>query len=156
MRFSDAATGVVAMIVGIAVVAHARTFPPMPGQPVGPSLFPSLIGGAMVLAGLGLIVAGARGEAQPLIHLDDWVRRPRMVLNFALVVAMLLFYAVVLHRVGFFLTAFLFLTVLFVSFGVTRKWIVPLSVVTVFLIHYGFYTLLRVPLPWGVLEGLAW
>jgi putative tricarboxylic transport membrane protein len=72
------------------------------------------------------------------------------------VVAMLLFYAVVLHRVGFFLTAFLFLTVLFVSFGVTRKWIVPLSVVTVFLIHYGFYTLLRVPLPWGVLEGLAW
>lgn len=156
MRFSDAASGVVAMILGIAVVAHARTFPPMPGQPVGPSLFPSLIGGALVLSGLGLIVAGARGETQPVVHLDDWVGRPRMVLNFALVVAMLLFYAVVLHRVGFFLTAFLFLTALFGSFGVTRKWIVPLSAVIVLLIHYGFYTLLRVPLPWGVLEGLAW
>jgi hypothetical protein len=23
-------------------------------------------------------------------------------------------------------------------------------------IHYAFYTLLRVPLPWGVLEGIAW
>lgn len=156
MKFSDAASGVGAMILGIAVLAYSRTFPPMPGQPIGPSLFPSLIGGALVLAGLGLIAAGARRQRQPLVHLDDWVRKPPMVLNFALVIAMLLFYAVVLHRVGFFLTGFLFLAALFFSFGVTRKWIVPLSAVIVLFIHYGFYTLLRVPLPWGVLEGLAW
>jgi putative tricarboxylic transport membrane protein len=23
-------------------------------------------------------------------------------------------------------------------------------------IHYAFYKLLRVPLPWGVLQGIAW
>jgi putative tricarboxylic transport membrane protein len=79
-----------------------------------------------------------------------------MVVNFALVFAVLLFYALVLHRLGFFITALLFLIVLFVAFGVNRTWILPVSIVVVLLIHYAFYTLLRVPLPWGVLEGLAW
>jgi putative tricarboxylic transport membrane protein len=153
MRFSDAASGAVAILAGLAVLAHARTFPPMPGQPIGPAFFPALLGGALAAAGVALIVAGAR---VPLVRIDDWVRKPRMVVNFALVIAMLLFYAAVLHRLGFFVTALLFLSVLFVAFGVTRKWILPLSLAVVFIIHYGFYTLLRVPLPWGVLEGLAW
>jgi putative tricarboxylic transport membrane protein len=26
----------------------------------------------------------------------------------------------------------------------------------VLVIHYAFYKLLRVPLPWGVLQGIAW
>ncbi len=50
----------------------------------------------------------------------------------------------------------LFLAVLFVAFKVNRRRIVPLAVVVTFSIHYAFYTLLRVPLPWGLLEGIAW
>jgi putative tricarboxylic transport membrane protein len=39
---------------------------------------------------------------------------------------------------------------------VPRLRIVPLALIVTFAIHYAFYTLLRVPLPWGVLEGIAW
>jgi putative tricarboxylic transport membrane protein len=34
--------------------------------------------------------------------------------------------------------------------------VVPLAVVVTLIIHYAFYKLLRVPLPWGLLQGVAW
>jgi putative tricarboxylic transport membrane protein len=49
-----------------------------------------------------------------------------------------------------------FLSALFVAFGVRRIWIAPVALVATIVIHFGFYTLLRVPLPWGVLEAIAW
>jgi putative tricarboxylic transport membrane protein len=79
-----------------------------------------------------------------------------MLLHFALVVGDVLFYALVVDRLGFLITAFVFLSVLFLAFEVERKWIAPIAVVVTLGIHYGFYTLLRVPLPWGVLGGIAW
>jgi putative tricarboxylic transport membrane protein len=156
MKFSDTVSGVLALVLGTAVAFHTRTFPPMPGQPVGPALFPAAIGTGLIVAGAALILADVRRRPSSLVVVEAWARRPRMVVNFALVFAVLLFYALVLHRLGFFITALLFLIVLFVAFGVNRTWILPVSIVVVLLIHYAFYTLLRVPLPWGVLEGLAW
>jgi putative tricarboxylic transport membrane protein len=156
MRFNDTASGVLAMLVGIGVVARALTFPPMPGQPIGPSLFPAVIGSGLVIVGAALIVGGLRTRTQAAVHFDQWVSSPRMLLNFALVVGDLLFYALALHRLGFFITAVVFLTVLFLAFGVNRTWIPALVIVITILVHYGFYTLLRVPLPWGVLEAFAW
>jgi putative tricarboxylic transport membrane protein len=57
---------------------------------------------------------------------------------------------------GFFITAFIFLGTLCFAFGVPRKHIMPIAIGVPFVIHYAFYTLLRVPLPWGLLERLAW
>jgi putative tricarboxylic transport membrane protein len=37
-----------------------------------------------------------------------------------------------------------------------HRWLAPLALVIVLVIHYSFYTLLGVPLPWGLLEPLAW
>ncbi len=42
---------------------------------------------------------------------------------------------------------------LFLAFGVARRWILPLAASVTLVIHYAFYSLLRVPLPWGVLEA---
>ena len=33
---------------------------------------------------------------------------------------------------------------------------VPLALAVTLVIHYAFYKLLKVPLPWGVLQGIAW
>jgi len=156
MKLGDAASGLLAALFGIAVVVHARTFPPMPGQPVGPSLFPMLIGAGLIVAGVALMVAGARRPSGAFVELEAWARRPHMLTNFALVIADLLFYAIVVDRLGFLITAVLFLSVLFLAFGVRRTRILPIAVAVTLVIHYGFYTLLRVPLPWGVLEGIAW
>jgi putative tricarboxylic transport membrane protein len=110
----------------------------------------------MALFGAMLALTGVRTRATPLIAFDDWVRKPAMVLNFALVIADVVFYAAAVDRLGFFITAITFLAVLFLAFGVSRRWIAPVAVAVTLAIHYSFYTLLRVPLPWGVLGGIAW
>ena len=50
----------------------------------------------------------------------------------------------------------LYLSTLFAVFRVRARWVVPLAIVVTLIIHYAFYKLLRVPLPWGVLERFAW
>lgn len=156
MKLSDTLSGLLIVLAGIAVVAHAAGFPPGPGQPIGPSAFPTVIGIGLTLLGAGLAYTGRRAPAASWVEGDGWLRKPRMVLNFVLVFASLLFYSFVVHRVGFFITAFTFLSVLFLAFGVTRAWIAPVAFAVTLLIHYVFYSLLRVPLAWGVLEAIAW
>jgi putative tricarboxylic transport membrane protein len=153
MKVSDKLSGLLALILGAAVVAQTRTFPPMPGQPIGPALFPAVIGAALMAAGAALVITGARRRSGAV---DAPALPPPKLLNFTLVVADLLFYALLVDRLGFLITAVLFLIVLFLAFGVRRTRVMPLAVAVTFLIHYGFYTLLRVPLPWGVLERIAW
>lgn len=156
MKFNDTFAGLLILIFGLAVIACARTFPPMPGQNVGPSLFPALIGGGFVLFAAALIFSGLRRRGTPWIEIDEWVRRPRMLLNFALVIGALVFYALAVDALGFFITGILFLCALLAAFGVRHRLILPVAVLVTAAIHYGFYTLLRVPLPWGLLEGIAW
>jgi putative tricarboxylic transport membrane protein len=156
MKLSDTLSGVLSLLIGLAVVAYARTFPPMPGQSVGPSLFPIVVGIGLIGFGAALAWAGTQTRGGPWIELDEWVRRPRMVANFALVIADVVFYAVAVDWLGFFITASVFLSVLFLAFGVRRARIVPLAAIVTLALHYGFYTLLRVPLPWGLLGGIAW
>jgi putative tricarboxylic transport membrane protein len=33
---------------------------------------------------------------------------------------------------------------------------ITVAIVATLLVHFAFYKLLRVPLPWGVLTGVAW
>ena len=75
---------------------------------------------------------------------------------FAIALGAVVLYALALDRVGFLITATLLLTVLFTAFGVRRSQILPLAAAVALGIHFIFYTLLRVPLPWGLLEGIAW
>jgi putative tricarboxylic transport membrane protein len=155
MKFNRAVSGLIVALFGLGVLLQARTFPSMPGQTVGPGFFPELIGAGLLICGVALIVAG-RGRGERWIEGAEWLRRPRMLFNFLLVFVDLVFYAFAVARLGFFITAVLFLGVLMVAFGVPRTRILPLAVVVTFVIHYAFYSLLRVPLPWGVLERFAW
>ena len=59
-------------------------------------------------------------------------------------------------RLGFILVGVIYLAALFWVYGVSRKWILPVAIVVTLVIHYAFYKLLRVPLPWGILERFAW
>ena len=155
MKLNPTLSGLLVLIVGLAVVVHARSFSSATGQSIGPAFFPSLVGAGLILCGLALIVSG-RGRREPWIEAGEWVRRPRMVFNLLLVFADLVFYAVAVTSLGFFITAVVFLSVLMIAFKVPPTRIVPLALAVTLIIHYAFYTLLRVPLPWGVLEGVAW
>lgn len=156
MKFNDTVSGLLVLVLGLAIVITAWSFPPMPGQAIGPSLFPILIGCCLAAFGTTLVATGWRTGRAPVVVFEAWVRRPRMVVNFLIVPAVLLFYAMVVDHLGFLLTSVAFLGVLFLAFRVRTAWVAPLAIGVTMMMHLAFYSLLRVPLPWGVLEGIAW
>ena len=156
MRINDTLAGLLIMAFGAAVAGFAQTFPPMPGQSIGPSLFPTVIASGLVILGACLTASGIRRGERPAITFGDWVRSRRARVGFLLVIADLVFYALAVDWLGFFVTGFLFLMVLMRAFGVRSARAAAVSGAVILAVHYGFYTLLRVPLPWGLLERLAW
>lgn len=151
---TDRIAGLAIAIFGAAVAVHASGFPAVPGQTVGPGFMPVAIGVGLALCGL-VLAARSRPAAAPPSS-AQWLRQPRLVLNFALVFADLIFFSTTVAVLGFFITGFVFLTVLLAAFRAPRVWILPIAAAATLAIHYAFYTLLHVPLPWGVLEPLAW
>ena len=87
---------------------------------------------------------------------DEWVRSPRHLLAFVLVLAVNVFYIVAVDALGFIPVGVIYLSTLFFVFRVRSSWIVPLALAVTLVIHYAFYKLLKVPLPWGLLKGIAW
>ena len=160
MKANDAVWGALLLLFSVAVVVHVQAFPKIPGQQVGPALFPGLIAVGLGICGVLLVVKGlvARraADAEPWAALSEWTRVSRTVVAFFAVVAVNLFYVLLVDRLGFIPTGTIYLAVLFWAFGVPRGRIVPIALVVTLVIHYAFYKLLRVPLPWGVMQGMSW
>jgi putative tricarboxylic transport membrane protein len=97
-----------------------------------------LIGCGLSLCGAALVWSGRLQPGAHWIEFEEWVRRPRLALNAALVVAALIFYALAVDTLGFFITAFVLLAVLMAAFGVSPKWISPIAIVVTFGLHVAF------------------
>ena len=159
MKVNDAISGVVFVLLAAIVYYLTVDFPGMHGQPYGPDLFPRLIAVLMALAGLGLIASGVRKRAEASsVILPDWVRSPRHAASLLAVILAVVFYILVSKALGFVLTAFAILTVLFLLLrGRSHLWSsLAIAAVTTVAIQQFFGDLLRVPLPWGVLQSYAW
>jgi putative tricarboxylic transport membrane protein len=119
------------------------------------------VAAALVVCGVILIFKGlsarrVAAQAAPWFEAPGWLRSPRHVLAFVVLVACNIFYLLAVDRLGFVLTAFVYLAALMWVLRVRRALVLPVALVMTLLIHYAFYKLLRVPLPWGVLQGIAW
>jgi putative tricarboxylic transport membrane protein len=157
MKLNDAILGLIIAALGAAVLIAIRGYPNIPGQPVGPALFPGLIAAGLCIGGVVLIARGWMERAgQPWVVWDDWVRSPRHLLALAVLLGAILFYILVSEWLGFLPTAVLILLALFLVLEVPPTRAVLVAVIATFVIHFAFYKLLRVPLPWGVLKGVAW
>ncbi|MEO7116092.1 MAG: tripartite tricarboxylate transporter TctB family protein [Caldimonas sp.] len=161
MKFNDAVWGALLALLGLAIVVHVQGFPRIPGQNVGPALFPGSIAAALIVCGLILVVSGLRARraainATPWMQAPGWLRSPPHVLAFVVLVASNVFYLLAVDRLGFVITAFVYLVALIWVLRVRLTLVLPVALVMTLLIHYAFYKLLRVPLPWGVLQGIAW
>ena len=157
MRANDALIGAVLLAFAIALLAYAATLPGMPGQNVGPAAFPSVI--AVGLAGCAvLLIAGGirRWRTERAVHLEPWARDAGSLRNLALVVGLVLLYVFAGEAVGFVPLAAVILLCLFLSAHVRLRTALPLAIGVALAVHYAFHHLLRVPLPWGVLQPLAW
>ncbi len=161
MKVNDAVWGALLALLGAAILWHVQGFPRIPGQNVGPALFPGMLGAALLVCGAILIVSGlkarhAPGATAPWAIAPAWLRSPRHVLALLVLVASNLFYLLAVDPLGFLLTAFVYLAALMGVLRVRLALVLPVSLVMALAIHYAFYKLLRVPLPWGVLQGIAW
>ena len=157
MKLSDAVFGLLLLALGSVVIAVVSSYPTIAAQRVGPALFPALIAIGLVVGGLILVVRGWRDRAAiPWVRFDAWMQSPRHVASVLGVIGSVVFYIVAVDWLGFFLTSLLILTISFRLFGVALGRSIVMAAIATFVIHFAFYKLLRVPLPWGLFTNLAW
>lgn len=157
MKVNDAFWGALFMALGASVLWAVRNYPNIPGQPVGPALFPGLIAMGLCVAGAILIVQGwlKRTEA-PWVVWEDWVYSPRHRRALLVFLASVVFYIVVSDGLGFLLSSVCTMLALFRALEVNWRKSVFWAIVATLVVHFAFYKLLRVNLPWGVLTPIAW
>jgi putative tricarboxylic transport membrane protein len=126
----------------------------MPGQKFGPAWFPGVIAGGLGICGVFLIVAGVR-QGAPWVALPDWISRRRPFLGVAGVLGGLVFYILAADKLGFHITGIALLAFWVRILGRSWRMAAAVGVVATLAIHLSFYKLLRIPLPWGLLEQWA-
>lgn len=159
MKVSDAVSGGFFLLFAGLIFYLTKDFRIMPGQNYGAAFFPRTIATVMAFLGAILIVRGLRArEGGPHVRALDWMGAPRLVANFALVIAALLFYIFASDTLGFLITGFVCLMALLLWLRGPSHWIQALvaSLLCVIGMHFFFGQVLRVPLPPGVLEPLMY
>ena len=157
MKIHDTLFGFFFLALGALVHFAIRGFPNIPGQPVGPALFPGLIAVGLCITGTLMIIKGLRNrDSTAWFEWEDWVHSPRHILALCVLLACVVFYIVAANDLGFLPTGFLMLVALFKALQVKWSRALLVALIATFVVHFAFYKMLRVPLPWGILTPWAW
>lgn len=159
MLLSDRITGGAIATLGSAAFFFGSKLPPVPGQQVGPSAFPMVVGAGLVLCGVLIIFGIGRhfeevAEAEVAEHSAPEYLEPLPAWRNWLALlppGLVLFYALASETLGFLPTAAIMVLSASFAFGAKAKLAVPLAIVAPFVINLIFLKLLRVPLPGGLL-----
>jgi putative tricarboxylic transport membrane protein len=154
MKLNDAVIGAALVVFGVFILWHIQGFPEMHGQKFGPAWFPGIAAAGLAICGALLVVQGVRSDQRWLV-VDEWTRRKRPVAGFVSVILGLAFYVVASNPLGFHLTGLMLLLAWLRILGARWAVAIPVAILAPVLIHLAFYKLLRIPLPWGVLERFA-
>jgi putative tricarboxylic transport membrane protein len=161
MHLSDRITGLFLIALGgVAAYAGSR-LPPVPGQQVGPNVFPMVVGiglglcGTLIALGVGRRLE-AEAEAELAAHSDETaapVQATAWWRGLAVLVppGLLVFYVLAVERLGFLATAATLVLVTAAALGARLRLALPLALVAPVLVHLVFSKLLRVPLPQGLI-----
>ena len=154
MQRIDRAVGTALALLAVAVLWTARDFPVVPGQKVGAGFLPLIVGAGLLACALLLVwrsYDAARYRSADLAPAP--AERWRTA---AIVLGALLGYILLAERLGFLIVAPLLLIVVCRGFGVSWRAALLWSIAGAWVVHFAFYKLLRVPLPWGLLTPVAW
>ena len=169
MQLSDRVTGLFMVALGgLAAYAGSR-LAPVPGQQIGPNVFPLVVGIGLAVCG-GLIAFGVGRHYEEEAEADlakisgqiatgtgaadipsAWWRGLKALVPPAL----LLFYALAVDRLGFLPTAAAMVLITSLALGARLRLAVPMAIGAPLLVNLIFSKLLRVPLPSGLLP-LPW
>ena len=149
MRRVDRWVSVGLALLGLAVLWSARSFPNVPGQKLGAGFLPMLVGGGLVLCALALLARSWRAAADA----PDAAEAKREHFGSSLVIiGTVLAYILLADALGFLLVAPACLFVSFLALRVKGSHALWWAIGGTLIVHFAFYKLLRVPLPWGVLR----
>jgi putative tricarboxylic transport membrane protein len=160
MRLSDKSTGLFIVALGALAAYGGAQLPPVPGQQIGPNVFPVVIGlalvacGAMIALGIGQkFEEDAEAELlaiegpPPVVEKPSLLSRARVLLPPALLV----FYVIAVDHLGFILTAAIMAFSVSVALGARMRIAIPVALLSPIGAHLIFAKLLRVPLPAGLI-----
>lgn len=156
MRFNDLVSGAILIAVALIVIVLTLNFPAFPGQNYGPAVFPRLLAGLLILCGLVMVIRGftAWRAGEPLAEVPSWARDPANIVSALLVLLATLAYIFLLDAVGFVPLTVVVLIVLFLWFKVRVPVAVVTALVAAFGINWFFASLMRVPLPRGLMDWI--
>jgi putative tricarboxylic transport membrane protein len=162
MQLSDRITGAFLIALGgVAGYAGSR-LPPVPGQQIGPNVFPMVIGAGLVICGILIaarvgrhfedeaeadLAAHSAAEAATPAQAGTWWRGMMALLPPGLLV----FYVLAVDRLGFLATAAAMVLAASLALGARLRLAVPIAIAAPPIVHLLFAKLLRVPLPPGLI-----
>lgn len=156
MKLHDALVGAIVLVLGALVAGYARTLTPPRHLAYGPGFFPLLIGIGLMAVGAGITVGGLRSlRRQPVFVAPDWVHSAAAALRFWILPGAILFYLLVVDRLGFLLTATAILAAIMAVNGLALPRALALALVLSAAVNAVFASILHVPLPWGVLTPVS-
>lgn len=169
MKVSDRVTGLILLVLGAFTYYGGSKLAPVPGQQVGPDVFPMVIGASLAICGLLIVfgigrtfeeeekvVLSAEGDVVEADLLEKEASALRGFLGHGWKVLIppgaLFFYYFASEKLGFWITASLMILALSRSQGAKWKGAILLALFAPIFVHLVFYKLLRVPLPEGLLK----
>jgi putative tricarboxylic transport membrane protein len=157
VRVNDAITGLLLVLISIAIFSYSTTFPKLFGMQFGAGFWPQLLSVLLAICGASLIFSGirARTTGTAWLELDAWWKQPGTFATVALVPVAILFYIFASDDLGFIICSLIIIFVLAYRFGLSLKKALLLSVVTTASMHFVFVEILQVALPWGLLQTIV-
>lgn len=157
MKLNDGLIAALLTVFALALLVHVADFPDMPGQGFGPSLLPRLLAIGLILCSIVLAIGALRASPRhPLVEWDTWATNPRTLLSLVAVIGAVAFYIAFSETLGFLIAAPVVLLVVLRACGTGWLASIALALLVPVGVHYIFYTLLKVALPWGLLTEYAW
>lgn len=153
MKVADIIGGVVGILIGLYAIWEGSNMPPDLIMKVGPSFFPTVLAGLLIIFSVASIIFALRGKSkgsvEPLKLSDKGVQRGLITLAATIV------FCAVLEPLGFIPSAILFLIPMMLLMG-NRKplQLIIAPVLVTFSIWLIFEKLLNLSLPAGVLTDL--
>jgi putative tricarboxylic transport membrane protein len=169
MRLSDRVTGPFMVALGALAAYGGSRLPPVPGQQIGPDVFPLVVGSGLVICG-AMIAFGIGRHYEEEAEADlakitsqlatdtgggDQPRAWWRGLKALVPPALLLFYVLVVERLGFLPTASAIVLITSLALGGRLRLAIPMAIGAPLVVNLVFAKLLRVPLPSGFLP-LPW
>lgn len=172
MQRIDRWVGAAIAVLAIAVLWTSHSFPDVPGQKLGASTLPTIVGACLLVCGALLMlrsrsaaryaqeeeaarqVAAATAKNPLLAHLADVDASAEQIAPALGMLAAIGLYIAAADTLGYLLVAPVCLLIAQLSLRVKLLPAIGWAVLATLAVHLAFYKLLKVPLPWGLLPPL--